>query len=1661
MGGNRIGATPYAIDVEGDGRSALYSSIDAVRGTAQLAIQDQLLVDNQPPYAVLPTDSATSAGFKADPLQTYISYREMVDFNGTGKPTDVRWSLPYFRGEAYNSENGEYAGGLEWENLLPQVVITDFRKPGTARVGQMAAYYPHGEYPAPACGISGDRIWCNPAPYYFDVPLPGGGLTGDFTGSGYSNLLFGFVEVSIDGATQLAKVTRKEQTLCLSTGRNLDCAPVPQHSGDKYKFVRAIGNFVGDGQPSVLIEKSRESPDFYPVPTGELEMCRVTGMGTAANDIRMSCADWSGLTLLLPTFSPTAATDQMLFLDLYGTGRTQVVIYRAGKFINNQWSEAGNWEVYEPQDVSEEGQALDRIHQVTNGLGSVSSVTYADGLAHGIVVRDGNNDLPASNYPQHLAPQAGKIVSQLSVGNGHVGNRVTNYRYADAAIDVAGRGSLGFGTVTATDADTGIETITRYSQRWPYNGMVRSTTVRSGTVTLAQTDHVLAHKQQPGAQARYFPYVSTTNVVRKDLNNSDLGTIFTSFTYDDFGNLLTRDETATGNGKYESKVTTSYKNRADADNWIIGLPETVTTWRKNGESSELERKLAYTYTTKGLLETETIESGDLALQVVTRIKRDGSVFGVETERTQTWRDPVSKADVSRYVKTTYDDNGRFPSKIERQVDGTAANDLTESLVHFAANGALALRVDANNLRYSWSVDGFGRVTKEVRPDGTETLFKFKRCAGACSEASGAAAVQITEYYYDGKQIAAPRLIFTDAVGHVLRTQSYAFDGTATYVEQRYDSQGRLNWIGQPTFAGVAATMASSTEYDILNRPVTQSVKHEDGFDKSQTTAYNGFEVTQTNARTYSRTEKRNVLGQVQMVTDAEQGVTEFGYDPFGNLNKTIDPNKNVIKVEYDKLGRRTALVDPDLGRIEYAPDPLGRVLTQSSPVQRAGGHSTEFRYDLLGRMTSRTERDMNAVWVFDTAPNGKGQLAQAYTRKGSATDYQRVHSYDRFGRPSLTTQVLDNISYSSEVRYDDWGRPVGHIHRRGSESIKEFSLRYNDKGHLASIERKGQKLWEVTEQDAAHRPRKIKLGNGLTQETGFHPQSGRLIGDNVVVGVNGLRVQQSYVYDALGNVEQRSLHWDIGGFMESFEYDRLNRLQSSKVGSTEQIFTYYADGSIKSKSGVGNGDYRYPRQGSDEARPHAVKSIDGIDGEFVYDINGNMTSSPAIAGVMKTASWTTFDMPKSISKGSAQTSQFSYGPELQRTIQRRNDGGNETVFVYAGAQEVEVTAGARTIRTYWPNGIGFEVDKIENGVVKPTQLLWAHKDRLGSVIALSGSNGNLEERMAYDAWGKRSNLSGTASPDDVDGELDNKGFTGHEMLDKLDLVHMNGRVYDPFTARFMSGDPIIQDPMNGQNYSRYSYVFNNPTNLVDPTGFQTEIIRGERVSGQSIGDVFARLQVLGYQGAIVKVRQEAPTGTRIAKVTTLAVKFKESAIKGDEPVLLYSQPQQQAAHSVSLAEGASRALTKGEEELGKTVYPTIDYSLPMICRCKAYFFQPDDRAMSPDGNIYFHPNDKGYYDDFSKAPVSAQHTFIHELGHVYQTQNGENVRSAAFDRNYSYWPLAPGKTFMQYGLEQRAEMVADYFMLKRHGQMWQNMANQNPRPTAADYEQVVPHKYQP
>jgi hypothetical protein len=186
----------------------------------------------------------------------------------------------------------------------------------------------------------------------------------------------------------------------------------------------------------------------------------------------MVCQPWGGVAMPAPSYYPFLG-NQVYFMDLLGTGRNQMVLYHTGTATGGAYVADGRWEVFAPIDVAVAGQALDRIYQVTNGFGSTSTVEYADGIPSGVVSQSGTSTL---NDPQHLSGGVGKIVSRLRIGNGVSSERTTSYRYQDAAIDRAGRGSLGFGIVAETDEQSGIVTSTRYRQDWPFIGMAASIT---------------------------------------------------------------------------------------------------------------------------------------------------------------------------------------------------------------------------------------------------------------------------------------------------------------------------------------------------------------------------------------------------------------------------------------------------------------------------------------------------------------------------------------------------------------------------------------------------------------------------------------------------------------------------------------------------------------------------------------------------------------------------------------------------------------------------------------------------------------------------------------------------------------------------------------------------------------------------------------------------------------------------------------------------------------------------------------------------------------------------------------------------------------------------------------------------------------------------------
>jgi RHS repeat-associated protein len=284
---------------------------------------------------------------------------------------------------------------------------------------------------------------------------------------------------------------------------------------------------------------------------------------------------------------------------------------------------------------------------------------------------------------------------------------------------------------------------------------------------------------------------------------------------------------------------------------------------------------------------------------------------------------------------------------------------------------------------------------------------------------------------------------------------------------------------------------------------------------------------------------------------------------------------------------------------------------------------------------------------------------------------------------------------------------------------------------------------------------------------------------------------------------------------ETFGYDSLNRLTSTSVNLSptplNKSFTYDLVGNITSKSDVGT--YSYPSPG--QPLPHGVASISGglINTTFSYDSKGNMTSGNGL-----TVSYASYNKPSSITRGT-NTIGFSHDPEHNRYKQVA-PGGTTLYLGSAGAMAEMFTGsgGAVTWTNYLTSAGGLVGMHVEN-VGGSTLTRYFHKDHLGSVAVITDESGTVLERLSFDAWGKRRYPTGADDPSGSIASQTNRGFTGHEELDAVGLVHMNGRVYDPLLARFGTPDPTTESPFSTQGWNRYSYVGNSPVNFTDPSGY--------------------------------------------------------------------------------------------------------------------------------------------------------------------------------------------------------------------------------------------------
>ena len=130
-----------------------------------------------------------------------------------------------------------------------------------------------------------------------------------------------------------------------------------------------------------------------------------------------------------------------------------------------------------------------------------------------------------------------------------------------------------------------------------------------------------------------------------------------------------------------------------------------------------------------------------------------------------------------------------------------------------------------------------------------------------------------------------------------------------------------------------------------------------------------------------------------------------------------------------------------------------------------------------------------------------------------------------------------------------------------------------------------------------------------------------------------------------------------------------------------------------------------------------------------------------------------------------------------------------------------------------------------------SKLYYLHRDYLGSIIMLTDEDGNIAERRHFDPWGQVVKVEDGVGKVLQGLTLLDRGFTAHEHLQTVGLIHMNGRLYDPALHRFLQPDNFVQDPFNTQNFNRYGYCLNNPLVYVDQNGEFWHLVIGAAIGG--------------------------------------------------------------------------------------------------------------------------------------------------------------------------------------------------------------------------------------
>jgi RHS repeat-associated protein len=583
-------------------------------------------------------------------------------------------------------------------------------------------------------------------------------------------------------------------------------------------------------------------------------------------------------------------------------------------------------------------------------------------------------------------------------------------------------------------------------------------------------------------------------------------------------------------------------------------------------------------------------------------------------------------------------------------------------------------------------------------------------------------------------------------------------------------------------------------------------------------------------------------------------VTNFTYDPNGNLTSTTDALGRVTSESYDALNRLRSVTQPKPTPSD--PNPVTQFgvdgLDQLTSVTDARSLATSYTVNGLGNLTQQVSPDTGTtINTFDTA----GNVLTSKDARGKKTTY----TYDGINRLIQAKYSDGTITY---YYYDEGANGVGHLTRVVDPGPVTTTWTYTTQGRVAS------KTQQLTAGGATRTHTLQYAYNPTTgQLSSITYPSGRVIGllygatskQVETVTVDGLPVASGVTYHPFGGIKRmtlrNSLVWSstldqdgrmtsytLGGVVYSIQWDSANRI----TAITHPTASFWSRG--------------FAYDGLDRIASFVSEPHDQI---FTYDATGNLLTKMDRIGSNDPFTYT-YNIATNSNRLTG-IGNLGIGYTIDAAGNRTKDNINTwTVNARGRVSKVQVISGSTTQTfNYLINGLNQRVRKTGPSAVVPqgTQVfvyddagrLIGEYDNLGRarnehvwladrpvaliVYTYSGSNTTpltttyysveadhlgtprlITDSTQAQRWYWHSAPYGDTMPNEKPGTaaavIYNLRFPG-QYFDKETNSHYNWhRDYEATTGRYIQSDPIgLKGGIN-----TYGYAFNQPIELTDSDG---------------------------------------------------------------------------------------------------------------------------------------------------------------------------------------------------------------------------------------------------